>query len=129
MSGGKMPVTTSTLIAGVVSRKGASSSSSTSSCEDTFSPSADRMLPDHPFTQLVTDHGSVERREAAEPFRELVGVVPGEAQLRRQERLEDGARGQHRQAGGRRFVHNFVSCAGSHVVDQRVGTGQETRDL
>ena len=60
-------------------------------------------------------HGSRSRAPSTSPCAKRSSV--GE------ERVEDGVRREHRQAGRRRLVDDLVGRAGAHVVDERVDLG------
>ena len=57
------------------------------------------------------------------PWREVVDVSVHEAELVREERVEGGVRGDHRQTGRGRLVDDLVRRPFAHVVDERVHLG------
>ena len=93
--------------------------------EQPVGPVLDRVVARDELAQL----GTAPAVERAQPLGEALGIVAIEAQLRRQEIVEDRVRREHRQARRSRLVDDLVGRARTHVVDQDVAAREERRNL
>ena len=103
--------------------------------KDSVCPSGYRVCCCHALVERPTDLQSLFRWECGQSKQGLSKrrcVVLFVAELRldaRDKRVEDGARAEDRQAGGRGFVHDFVGGARAGVADECVCGGKGVGDL
>ena len=99
---------------------------------DRSRPRLDRVLGGDPIAERATEALPLLGRPGAER-EQAVGerprVLPPEAELVRQERVERRVRRNRRRAARARLVHHLVGRARAHVVDQHVRTCEQPRHL